>query len=73
MFYFQQGLSGQTLRLIADNCQHLKKLIIDHIEQFFDDDLFHVTKELGKQLGTLALDGLGITDVGYSYPKNCAR
>jgi hypothetical protein len=73
MFYFQQGLSGQTVRLIADNCQHLKKLIIDHVEQFFDDDLFHVTKELGKQLGTLALDGISITDVGYSYLKNCAR
>ena len=73
MFYFQQGLSGQTVRLIPDSCQLLKKLIMNRVRQFFDDDVFHVIKELGKQLTTLALDGRGLTDVGYSYLKNCAR
>ena len=73
MFYFQQGLCGQTVRLIAESCQHLKKLVMNHVEQFFDDDIFHVIKQLGKQLTTLALDGRGLTDVGYSHLKNCAR
>jgi len=73
MFSFQQGLSGKTVRLIADSCQHLKKLILCDVEQFFGDDVIHVIKKLGKQLITLVLDGDHLTDVAYSYLKNCAR
>jgi len=57
MFSFQQGLSGKTVHLIADSCQHLKKLYLNQIEQFFDDDAIHVIKILGKQLSVLVLDG----------------
>ena len=73
MFSFQQELSGKTVRLIADSCQHLKKLILDGVEQFFDDDVIHVIKKLGTQLTTLVLYGEGLTDDAYSYLKNCAR
>ena len=38
-----------------------------------DDDIIHVIDRLGKQLTTLALEALGLTDVGYSYLNNCAR
>jgi len=72
MFSFQQGY-GITVRLIADSCQHLKKLILDKVEQFDDDDVIHVIKKLGKQLTTLGLYGEGLTDVAYLYLNNCAR
>jgi len=70
---FQRGLRGKTIRLIADSCQHLKKLILDDVELIFDDDVIHVIKKLGKQLTTLVLYGDDLTDVAYSYLKNCAR
>ena len=73
MFSFQQGLNGIAVRLIADSCQHLKKLRLDGYGQFFDDDVIHVIKKLGKQLTALVLDGGGLTDVAYSYLNNCAR
>jgi len=73
MFSFQQGLSGKTVCLIVDSCRHLKKLNLNQIEQFFDDDAIHVIKTLGKQLTVLVLDGRYLTDVAYSYLNNCAR
>jgi len=73
MFSFQQGLSGETVRLIADSCQHLKKLSLPYVEQFFDDDVIHVIKKLGKQLTTLVLHGNHLTDVAYLYLNNCTR
>jgi len=73
MFSFQQGLNGITMRLIADSCQHLKKLRLDSVKQFFDDDVIHVIKKLGKQLTTLVLGGEGLTDAAYSYLNNCVR
>ena len=56
MFSFQQELSGETVCLIADSCQHLKKLSLDGVRQI-DDDVIHVIKTLGKQLTTLVLYG----------------
>jgi hypothetical protein len=38
-----------------------------------EDDVIYVINKLGKQLTTLALDGKRLTDVVYSYLKNCAR
>ena len=72
MFSFQQELSGKTVRLIADSCQHLKKLSLDGV-RLNDDDVIHVIKKLGKQLTTLVLDGGCLTDVAYLYLRNCAR
>jgi len=79
MFSFQQGLNveavrlGERVRLIVDSCQLLKKLSLHGVEQFFDDDVIHVIKKLGKQLTTLSLSGGSLTDVAYTYLKNCAR
>jgi len=73
MFSFQQGLSGEAVCPIVDSCQHLKKLSLPFIEQFFDDDVIHVIKKLGKQLTTLVLDGRCLTDVAYLYLNNCTR
>jgi hypothetical protein len=73
MFSFEQGLNGTTVRLIVDSCQHLKKLSLPYVEQFFDDDVIHVIKTLGKQLTTLVLRGNGLTDVAYLYLNNCTR
>jgi len=73
MFSFQQTLTGNTVCLIVDNCQHLKKLRLDGVKQIDDDDVIHVINRLGKQLTTLTLDGGGLTDVAYSYLHNCAR
>jgi len=73
MFSFQQELSGQTVHLIADSCQHLKKLSLNDVRRIDDDDVIHVIRKLGKQLTTLYLDGNGLTDVVYSYLNNCAR
>jgi len=72
MFSFQQGLSGETVRHIADSCQHLKELRLDVVE-LIDDDIIHVVNRLGKQLTTLVLVGRGLTDVAYSYLNNCVR
>jgi hypothetical protein len=72
MFSVQQGLSGTTVRLIVDSCQHLKKLSLDGVT-LTDDDVIHVIKKLGKQLTTLVLHGYHLTDVTYSYLNNCTR
>jgi len=72
-FSFQQALSGKTVRLIADSCQHLKILRLQDVTEIDDDDIFHVINKLGKQLTTLAFDGEHVTDVVYLYLKNCAR
>jgi len=71
--WFQQGLNGITVRLIADSCQQLKKLRLVGVRQFFDDDIIHVIKKLGKQLTTLVLNGENLTDVALSYLNNCTR
>jgi hypothetical protein len=73
MFSFQQGLSGNTVRLIADSCQHLKKLSLGNVTQIDDHDVIHVIRKLGKQLTTLVLDGESLTDIAYTYLNNCAR
>jgi len=73
MISFQQGLSGKTVRLIAESCQHLKKLSLLTVTQIDDNDVIHVIKKLGKQLTTLALDAENLTDVAYLYLKNCTR
>ena len=73
MYSFQQGLSGNTVRLIADSCQHLKNLSLGDETQMDDDDVVYVIRKLGKQLTTLALDGEYLTDIAYTYLKNCAR
>ena len=73
MFSFRQE-SGKALRLIADSCQHLTKLnLAGMTPQIDDDDIIHVIKKLGKQLTALTFNGGGLTDVAYSYLKNCAR
>ena len=73
MFSFQQGLSGQTFCLVADSCQHLKKLSLYRATKIDDHDVVHVIRKLGKQLTTLPLDGKCLTDVAYTYLNNCAR
>jgi hypothetical protein len=73
MFYFQQELHWKTVRLIADSCQHLKKLNLDGEYQICDDDVIHVIKKLGKQLTALVLYGGPLTDAAYLYLNNCAR
>jgi hypothetical protein len=72
MFSLQQELSVETVRLIVDSCQNLKKLCL-HYTSLIDDDVIHVTSKLGKQLTTLVLDGIFLTDVAISYLKNCVR
>jgi hypothetical protein len=73
MFSFQQGLNGKTVCLIADSCQHLKKLSLIGVKQIEDDDVTHVINKLGKQLTTLMLHGECLTDVVYLHLKYCAR
>jgi hypothetical protein len=73
MFSVKQNLTGETLRLIADRCQHLKKLSLDSVYLTADGDIIHVIKKLGKQLTTLGLHGASLTDVAYSYLSNCTR
>ena len=73
VFSFQEELSGNAVRHIADSCQHLKKLRLLAVTKIDDDDVIHVIKKLGKQLTTLALDGGHLTDVAYLYLQNCAR
>jgi hypothetical protein len=73
MFTFKQGLSAETVRLIADSCQHLKKLTLHDLEHIDDNDVIHVIKKLGKNLTVLSLDGYGLTEVAYSCLNNCPR
>jgi hypothetical protein len=72
MFSFQHGISGETVRLIADSCQHLKKLNLDAAE-ICDYDVIHVIKKLGKQLTTFVFDGWRLTDIAFLYLHNCKR
>ena len=72
-FSFQQVLSGETVRRIADSCQDLKKLSLNVGRQIPDDDIVYVIEKLGKQLTSLVLDGKYLTDVVYLYLSNCAR
>jgi hypothetical protein len=67
------NLRGKTVRLIADSCQHLKKLILHGVKYIDDDDVIHVIKKLGKQLTSLVLDGQYLTGVAFLHLKNCSR
>jgi hypothetical protein len=73
MFSFQQGVSGETVRLIADSCQQLKKFNLVGVEGLFDGELIHAIDRLGKQLTTLVFVGTSLTDVVFLYLKNCVR
>jgi hypothetical protein len=73
MFAFQQELCGETVRLIADSCQNLKKMNVEGVKPVDDDDVIHVINRLGKQLTTLVLDGYKLTDVAFLYLNNCSR
>jgi hypothetical protein len=74
MFSFQQELSGEAVRLIADSCQHLKGLSLGGgMSQLRDSDVIHVIKKLGKQLTFLNLSGHYLTDDVYLCLKNCVR
>ena len=73
IFSFQQGLSGEAVRLIADGCQHLKKLFLHGVKEISEEDVIHVIKKLGKQLTALTLHGERLTDVACSYLNNCKR
>ena len=73
IFPFQQELRVETVRLIADSCQLMKKLILDGVSQIHDDDVIYVINRLGKKLTTLVLNGENLTDVAYLYLQNCAR
>jgi hypothetical protein len=73
MFSFQQGLSGKTVRLIADSCQHLKKLSLEGMCHIPGDDVVYVILKLGEQLTTLVLHGGALTDAEYSHLNKCAR
>jgi hypothetical protein len=57
MFSFQQELSGETVHLIVDSWQHLKKLSLDGVCLIVVDDAICIIKNLGKQLTTLVLHG----------------
>jgi hypothetical protein len=72
MLLFQQGLSGEAIRLIADGCQSLKKISLE-VVRLIDDDVIHIINRLGKQLTTLVLFGECLTDNAYLYLTNCAR
>jgi len=58
------------VRLIDDDVIHVIRLAGVRL---IDDDVIHVIEKLGKQLTTLELDAKNLTDVAYSYLKNCAR
>ena len=73
MFSFQHAISGETVRLIADSCQFLKKLNLNDTREMLDDDVIHVLKKLGNQLTTFVFGGSRLTDVTFSYLHNCDR
>jgi hypothetical protein len=72
MFCFEQDMSEETLRLIVDSCQQLKKLSLAVMFGDGDDYVIHIIEKLGKQLTTLDLD-LQLTDAAYLYLNKCAR
>jgi hypothetical protein len=43
------------------------------LKGFFDEDVIHIIKKLGKQLATLVLDGGNLTDDAHLYLNNCVR
>jgi hypothetical protein len=57
VFSFQQGLSGKTVRLIADSCHHLKKLSLEGMSHIPGDDVVSAILKGGKPLTTLVLQG----------------
>jgi len=59
-FSFQQGLSGKTVCLITDSCQHMIKLNLAALVHI-DGDVIQVINKLGNQLTTLVLYGRGLT------------
>jgi hypothetical protein len=63
MLSFQQGLSDETVRIIADSCRHLEKLGQRGLRQIDDDDVIHVIIKLGKQLTAQVLLGKRLADV----------
>jgi hypothetical protein len=73
VFCFEQGLGEEIIRLIVDSCQNLKKLNLDSSYWILDGGAVHVIEKLGKQLTTLVLGGVHLTDVAYSYLNKCAR
>ena len=73
MIPFLQYLSEATVGPIADSCLLLRKLILGGVMLIVDEDVIHVIEKLGKQLTTLVLDGLLLTDIAYSHLDNCAR
>jgi hypothetical protein len=72
MFCFEQELTGKTVCLIADSCQHLKKLSLCRPFEVGDGEVIHAIKKLGKQLTTLVFGG-PLTDAAYCYLSNCVR
>jgi hypothetical protein len=48
-------------------------LQLDVVEGLFDGEVIHVIDRLGKQLTTLVLYGISVTDVAFSYLENCVR
>jgi hypothetical protein len=72
-----EGLSGETLRRIADSCRKLEKLTLQTgeqgQEQSDEQDVIYVISILGEQLTTLSLSGGNVTDVTYLYLNNCTR
>jgi hypothetical protein len=73
VFSLQQGIGLEAVHLIAESCQHLKKLNLGAVDDLKDDDVIHIIKNLAKQLTTLVLDGTALTDVAYLYLNNCPR
>jgi hypothetical protein len=73
MLHVEQELPGETMHIIADNCQYLKKLNLEGVFNVADDEAIHIMEKLGKQLTTLVLDGNSLSDGAYLYLKNCAR
>ena len=72
IFSFQQELSGQTIRLIANSSLNLKKLNLEGVTQIYSD-IIHVIDRLRMQLTTLVLDGNYLTEDAYLHLNNCAR
>jgi hypothetical protein len=73
VFSLQQVFIEEMGRLIAESCQHLKKLYLGASVYLQDDDVIHIIKNLGKQLTTLALNGRDLSDVAYLYLNKCPR
>jgi hypothetical protein len=72
-FYLQQGMDVETVRLIAESCQHLKKLKLGIMPDLEDEDVIHIINNLAKQLATLVLGGIILTDVAFLRLNNCLR